>query len=66
MLKYLKGTVDIGLLFNAKVEDARILTGYVDADHAQDLDNRKPTTGFVFTLGGGCISWRSILQKCIS
>ena len=61
MLRYLKGTQDIGLLFDAKVEDAKILTGYVDADHAQDLDKRKSTTGFVFIVGDGCISWRSIL-----
>ena len=66
MLRYLKGTQDIGLLFDAKVEDAKILTGYVDADHAQDLDKRKSRTGFVFTLGGECISWKSILQKCVS
>ena len=35
----------------------------LDADFAGDIDNRKSTTGFVFTLGGTAISWTSNLQK---
>ena len=37
----------------------------LDADFAGDIDNRKSTTGFVFTLGGTAISWTSNLQKII-
>ena len=66
ILRYLKGTVDYGPLFDAKSYNAKALIGYVDVDYGQDLDGRKATTGFVFTLGGGCISWRSSLQKCIA
>ena len=29
--------------------------GYVDADYARDLDDRRSTIGYVFTLGGGPI-----------
>ena len=32
------------------------LQGYVDVDLVGDIDSRKSTTGFVFTLGGGAIS----------
>ena len=42
------------------------LQGYVDADFASDIDNRKSTTRFVFTLGGTAISWASNLQKIIT
>ena len=42
------------------------LQGYVDADLAGDIDNRKSTTGFVFTLGGTIISWASNLQKIVT
>jgi ATP-binding cassette subfamily B (MDR/TAP) protein 1 len=66
IMRYIKGTLDMGILFDARAMNAKILIGYVDFDHAQDLDKRRSTTGFVFTLGGGCISWRSILQKCVS
>ena len=42
------------------------LQGYVDANFAGDIDSRKSTTGFIFTLGGTAISWASNLQKIIT
>ena len=33
--------------------------GYTDSDFQSDLDFRKSTSGCVFTLGGGAISWQS-------
>ena len=33
---------------------------------AGDIDSRKSTTGFVFTLGGTTISWASNLQKIVT
>ncbi|OAE22276.1 hypothetical protein AXG93_3491s1170 [Marchantia polymorpha subsp. ruderalis] len=66
ILRYLKGTMDYDLLFDAKSLNVKSLIGYVDADYEQDLDGRKSTTGYGFTLGGGCISWRSTLQKCVA
>ena len=33
------------------------LSGYVDSDFAGDLDKRRSTSGYVFTLAGGAISW---------
>ena len=41
----------------------QVLQGYIDADFASDIDSRKSTTGFVFTLGHTTISWASNLQK---
>ena len=40
--------------------------GYTDSDFQSDLDFRKSTSGCVFTLGGGAISWRSVKQSCIA
>ena len=37
------------------------LQGYVDADMAGDVDGRKSTTGYAFTLGGTVVSWISKL-----
>ena len=42
------------------------LQGYVDVDFADDIDSRKSTIGFVFTLGGTAISWASNLQKIVT
>ena len=40
--------------------------GHTDFDFMSDKDLRKSTSGHIFTLGGGAVSWRSIKQKCIT
>ncbi|KAG8500107.1 hypothetical protein CXB51_003710 [Gossypium anomalum] len=40
--------------------------GYVGSDYAGDLDKRRSTTGYVFTLAGGPISWKSTLQSTVA
>ena len=42
------------------------LQGYVDANFAGDINSKKSTTEFVFTLGGITISWASNLQKIVT
>lgn len=37
------------------------LLRYVDSNLANDIDSRKSTTGYVFTLGSAEISWVSQL-----
>ncbi|KAH9650169.1 hypothetical protein KPL70_026264 [Citrus sinensis] len=64
ILRYLYGTVDVGLLF--KKDCGQQCVGYCDSDFTGDLDKRRSTTGYVFTLGGGPVSWRSILQSKIA
>ena len=44
--------------------DELIPVGYTDSDFMSDKDSRKSTSGNVFMLGGGAISWRSIKQEC--
>jgi len=39
------------------------LIRYINSDFAGDVDNQRSTTGFVFTLGSGAVSWVSRLQK---
>ena len=58
ILRYLKGSSYTCLCF---IGASLKLQGYVDADFAGDIDSRKSTTGFVFTLGGTTISWASNL-----
>ncbi|RVX19694.1 Retrovirus-related Pol polyprotein from transposon TNT 1-94 [Vitis vinifera] len=63
ILRYVKGSLDTCLCFTGA---SLKLQGYVDADFASDIDSRKSTTGFVFTLGGTAISWASNLQKIVT
>ncbi|CAM6103364.1 unnamed protein product [Calypogeia fissa] len=66
ILRYLRGTSKISLLFDAQGDSARSVIDYVDFDYGGDLDHRKSTSSYTFTLAGGCVSWRSTKQKCIS
>jgi hypothetical protein len=60
IFRYLKGTTDYGITFVRQNNDLSVV-GYVDADYAWDLDDRRSTTGYVFTLAGGPICWKSMI-----
>ena len=49
----MRGSTDTCLCFTGVILK---LQGYVDVDLVGDIDSRKSTTGFVFTLGGAAIS----------
>ena len=51
MLRYLRGTAKLGLMFQRlKTEKSRLLQGYVDADYAGDLDQQRLTTSYVLIV----------------
>jgi hypothetical protein len=64
-LRYLRGTVDHRLTYIGKgrTEDVPSLIGYSDADWAGELDTRRSTTGYLFQLSGGAVSWQSKRQR---
>ena len=43
-----------------------VLEGYSDANWISDSDETKSTSGYVFTLGGGAVTWRSARQTIIA
>lgn len=61
VFKYLRGTSDTKLTYQGKRPESR-LTGYVDADWAGDVNNRKSISGYVFKLSSRAISWSSKKQ----
>lgn len=40
--------------------------GFTDSDYAGDKNNRRSTSGYVFTLCGGAISWKSRQQTSVA
>ena len=62
VLRYLRGTSDHCIVFNASEGS---IYRYLDADYSGDLDERRSTTGYVFTLAGGTIRWMSKLQETV-
>ncbi|KAK8570584.1 hypothetical protein V6N13_032201 [Hibiscus sabdariffa] len=63
LLKYLRGTMDWKLSF---VCFPAVLEGFCDAKWVSDNDEVSSTSGYVFTLGGATISWKSSKQTCIA
>jgi hypothetical protein len=62
VLRYVAGTADYGITYGS----ASGLKAYCDADYAGDIDTRRSTTAYVFTLNGGAISWSSRLQQTVA
>ncbi|RVW80588.1 Retrovirus-related Pol polyprotein from transposon TNT 1-94 [Vitis vinifera] len=63
VLKYLRGTLDHGLCYNGF---SSVLEGFSDANWISNSDEMKSTSGYVFNLGEGAISWKSSKQTCIT
>jgi hypothetical protein len=63
ILRYLRGTSTHALCF---VGLEIFLHGYVDSDVVGDKDNRRSTTGYVFTIGGTIVSCISKLKKVVA
>ncbi|GLC52651.1 hypothetical protein PLESTB_000653600 [Pleodorina starrii] len=65
VVRYLAGTVDYGIVFGGeRVSEGMV--GFSDADHAGCLDSRRSTTGYVFTVHGGAVSWASKIQRSVA
>lgn len=65
VLRYLSGTIDVGLQFS-KRDDEPALSCYVDADWANDLVDRKSTTGFFIKVYGNVVQWCSRKQAIMA
>jgi hypothetical protein len=63
VLRYLTGTRHDGITYGLNPDD---IIGYCDADFAGDLDTRRSTTGYIFRMFGGAISWSSRLQVTVA
>jgi hypothetical protein len=64
ILRYLKGTLDHGLLINSSSPTS--LTVYSDADWAGCLDTLRSTSGYCVYLGDNVVSWSSKRQATVS
>lgn len=62
VVRYLKGTRAMVI----KYAGVQAFGGLVDSDFAGDLETRKSTTGYLFTLHGGAVLWCSRLQRLVA
>ena len=42
------------------------MTSYSNSNYAGDIDNRRFMTGYMFTLGGYVVSWKTTLQPTVT
>jgi hypothetical protein len=64
ILRYLKGTLNLGLHINTSSPTS--LIAYSDADWAGCPDTRRSTSGFCVFLGNNLVSWSSKRQVTVS
>ena len=63
VLRYLRATRDYGLSYGRY---PAVLEGYTDANWISSKKELKSTSGYVFTLSGATISWKSSKQTVIT
>lgn len=63
VLRYIKGTLDLGLCFRRNSEQALIC--YVDANHGSESD-RKSTSGFFMKVYGNTVLWATRRQTIVA
>lgn len=66
LLRYVKGTLERGLVFRKHSVNYGLLTGYSDADYANDVSTRRSTTGYTITVGGSTVCWRIRRQRSVA
>ncbi|KXJ72178.1 hypothetical protein RP20_CCG018696 [Aedes albopictus] len=65
VLRYIRGTLGAKLVFRRSGE-CKLLQGYVDADCAEDVSDRRSTSGFLFYVYGCLVSWASRKQTSVA
>ena len=66
VFRYLQATKDWCLTFQCGAMGGLTLTGFIDADWANELSDRSLTSRYVYRLAGGAISWSSKKQSSIT
>jgi hypothetical protein len=61
-MHYLVGTIDYRINYSGY---PAVLEGYSDANWISDVDELYATSGYIFTLGGAAVSWRSCKQTIL-
>ena len=64
VMRYLQKTKHYMLTY--RKSDQLEITGYSDSDFAGCQDSRRSTSGYVYLLAGGAISWKSAKQTLIA
>ncbi|GAA0156010.1 transmembrane signal receptor [Lithospermum erythrorhizon] len=65
-LRYVKGTTQLGIMYQRDTEMKGKLKSYTHSDYAGDMDDRKSTSGYVFLISSGAVAWSSKKQQIVT
>ena len=57
VMRYLQGTKNYMLMYR-RTDNLEVI-GYSDSDFVGCVDSHKSTSGYIFMMVGGAVSWRS-------
>ncbi|UYV80953.1 K02A2.6-like, partial [Cordylochernes scorpioides] len=63
ILRYFQATKNVSLIYKRGSDD---ILAFSDSDWANDIDDRRSTSGSPVTINGCLVSWRSKKQNCVS
>ncbi|SGY12315.1 BQ5605_C011g06463 [Microbotryum silenes-dioicae] len=66
ILRYIKGTLELGIVYKAKRDLLVGYVGYSDSDWGSCINTSRSTMGHVFKLADGPISWSSRIQSRVA
>ena len=66
IMRYLKGTMEIGLTFDFESMESLELVGHSDSTYGDDIDTRQSTSGYSFFLNKSLLSWASRKQDTVT
>jgi hypothetical protein len=66
VLAYVKGTLDYKIVYRRGGGSGIKPDGWVDSDFAADLETRRSTSGEVFMMSGGPVSWSAKRQATVA
>nr|GEZ19489.1 putative retrotransposon protein [Tanacetum cinerariifolium] len=66
ILKYLRNTKDMFLVYRGDLKRKLRVSCYTDAGYLTDADDLKSQTGYVFVLNGGAVDWKSAQQSILA
>jgi hypothetical protein len=64
ILRYVAGTTNFGIRYTSSLNFE--LIRYTDNDFAGSIDDRKSTSGYIFSLGSGAVAWASKKQTIVT
>jgi Reverse transcriptase (RNA-dependent DNA polymerase)/gag-polypeptide of LTR copia-type len=67
VLRYVVNTKDRGITYTYNPDPSHLYpVGYSDSDWGSDLETRRSTTGYVYMMAGGAVSWKTKLQPTVA